>query len=475
MRPTDFIPLLVTGLLAAAPFAARASSPAARLAGTWPALFGTASLSDTEAGGELGARLVSLTPGLRQMGLEPEDVILAADGRRLTDETAFARGTPVPSIWTVWRQVPGSRPILRADILGVQVVDEFSRLEAAARTPMRLAVMLANQRTLVESGAGVLLVPTPEDFDAAWLAVANPLPRQSEEALREVVDALESRVVIPAPVGTELEAATADFERQRYLESRERARRALVRAVLEPEARTQRHALDAALRLYVDSARFEARRRDQLLAPESDFVLVLEGQLNRIQAFLPQNTLLDVENSTGFNFDIGARLRLLWFSDGRSQFERFFLQVQYGQIRNAFDDGVGAPVLDTVLQKWSFELVYRPALVTRLKPYFRGGVGIFPLTARERCSGSEFETRATDWGTILGGGIDFLKLQSPNLRASLTGTYRILKYDFATGSEPNWAACEQRNQQTNPDLRLDDGYRLDMDGWQFGLALELGL
>lgn len=454
---------------------AQSDTASARLAAWLPELFEGAGLADAAVGGEFGARLTLVTESQRAFGLQVDDVILAVDGVSLGQRGAPAIPAGAP-VLTVWRPVPGQRPVLDPAILGRQVLDEFAELPEAERAPMRLACMLANQSTLVNQGGGITLVPGPATFDAGlWLRHANPLPQGSEAALRGVADGVEHRTRLTR--ASEGEAArAADLQRRgQYLEAQERARRAMVQAVVDPAARADGTGLAAATRTYLEATESLRLQAAAFAKPEALFGLVAEGMLARIDAFLPQNTLLDVEASTGWAFALGVRVRFP--IDGVPVLSNSFLLVEYGQVRNGFDaPGGGGEVLATTLQQYTFEVLYRPRVASRLRPFVRGGVGIYPLTGRVHCpEGVQTAFTDTNVGGVFGGGIDFLHLRAQHLRGSIVGTYRIVHAAFDPDSAPLIQDCARNSP---PDLVLDPQepyYQFDMDGWQVGMMLTLEL
>jgi hypothetical protein len=358
--------------------------------------------------------------------------------------------------------------VLSPATLGRRVVDEFAALPDSEWAPMRLAAMLANQQTLVDPGAGILLLPAAAGFDAnLWLERANPLPQISEAALAVVAEAVTRRAAIPEPDTGELEAAREHLERRQYPEAVERARRAMVGAVVTPEARADRTALVEATQVYRSALQEQQRTRTLLLAPEPIFAVVVEGQINRIQEFIPQRTLLSVDSSTGGVFLAGVRVRAPTDVPVLSD---LFLLLEYGIVKNRFDSpATGNEQLSTTIQQIGFELLYRPRVAARLKPFLRGGVGVFPVTAKVSCS-TENAIDELEVGALFGGGIDFLHVPSLHLRCSVAGSYRILHSKFLPEEAPLIEQC------SNVDVPLEKGfYDFDLDGWQVGLMLAIEL
>jgi hypothetical protein len=467
---------IATGFLLLAAVPAFAAGPAERLGDFRPDLFPPGSLADAAVGGDHGARLVGTTTALQALGFKQDDVIVAAYGSPMVAEgwsPVLPREPdgepPAPGRFVVWRAVSGERPVLSAAVVGRKVLDEFAALPDSAWAPMRLAVMLANQQTLVVLGGGILLVPAPHDFDSdLWLVSANPMPRGSEAALAAVVQAIVERTSIPpATAEDELRAAQEQLERRRYPEAVELAQRAMVAAVVNPQARSEGATLVAATRTDLQARQEQRLRRSRLLAPEPLVGIVVEAQVNRIEAFLPQKTMLRVDSSTGYCFLGGIRLRAP--VNDIPVLSEIFLVAEYGIIKNTFvDPQGGAEVLKTTLQQVSFELMYRPRVESVLRPFLRGGVGIFPFSATG-CSTEKVISR-TEFGGVIGGGLDFYHIPAWNLRASVVGSYRLLHSKF----NPDYAPLLERC--TNAGVPLEDGfYDFDLDGWQVGLMLTLEL
>lgn len=466
---------LLLGLFAAVALA-QSDGPSTRLARTFPDLFPASTLADAALGGELGVRLLAPTDAQAALGLQANDIVLRVGGHPVDsaaweESAAPSAGTsavPGPGFLVVWRAVPGERPVLSPAVLGRRVTDEFVALPDSQWAPMRLAVMLANQQTLVDPGGGVLLLPAA-DFDPdLWLQRANPLPRISEVAIATVADAIVRRTSIPPETVTdELAAARQHLAQRQYLEAGERARRAMVGAVVSPELRADGTTLVEATRVYASALQEQQRTQAQLLSPEPNFAFVVEGMINRIQEFIPQKTLLAVESSTGGVFLAGVRVRAPTTVPVLSD---LFLLVEYGVVKNSFEaSDTGGEALSTTLQQIGFEVLYRPRVASRLKPFLRGGVGIFPFTAKVPCS-DENAIDELEVGALLGGGIDFLRVPSLHLRCSVAGSYRIVHSKFLPEEAPLLESC------SNADVTLEDGfYDFDLDGWQVGLMLTFDL
>jgi hypothetical protein len=451
--------------------AAQGEGAAARLTRFFPRTFPSGSVADAAVAGQVGARVVQTSQEQLALEFETGDVVLAAWGQSLANpvwapvDTAQAAAAVPPGAYVVWRTVPGERPVLPPSTVGTQVIDEFVALDALQHTPMRLATMLANQWTLVQQGAGVVLVPSPVAFDSnTWLGRANPLPAASETALRVVTDGVRSRSGLADVPEGDLQAARDHLERKQYLEAVERARRAMVSAVLEPEARADATIVAAAADVYVKAQAADRQHRAALLESEPLFGIVLEAQVNRIQSFLPQLTQLDVDASTGSVFLAGVQLR---FPFDVRVLSDFFLLVEYGVVQNSFDArGGGVEVLSTKLQQIGFELMYRPRVASRLKPFVRAGVGLFPFTARcDRSSGNAIDEMEV--GGLIGGGIDVWRVSSLHMRTSIVGSYRIVHSKFLPEEAPLFDVCRNASQ-----VDLENGYYdFDLDGWQVGLML----
>jgi hypothetical protein len=461
--PARAIFLLV---LAARPLAAQVG-PAARLQAARPE-FADARLQDAVAAGDAGARLAAVSEPLQRLGFQAGDVVLAVNGVRLSGAAdAAGFGSEAAAVFTVWRGVDGPRPVLASDAIGRQVVDEFVGLPAGERTPMRLALMLANQATLVQEGAGVLLVPRPAtpDEDAVWLRLANPLPPASEQAQRAVGQAVLSAARLPPLTTSELDAAEAALASGRFDEAEARARRALLLHAGEPENRSERQPTERAVQVLIEARRGARAHRTLLLAVDPRFGIVIEGHLNHIQRLLMQDTLVDLGASRGGAFAGGVRLRLPWLPP-------LSLLLEYGQLRNDFQGSFGEARLEATVHQVSAELLYRPRVASRLRPFLRAGAGLFATRAAIGCIGSPaVAVEATDPGALVGGGLDVLRLASHGIRISATGTYRILHHGLDAFAP---TACEDATRLVHPDFVASTRSPfLDFDGWQLGLMLAL--
>ena len=246
--------------------------------------------------------------------------------------------------------------------------------------------------------------------------------------------------------------------------------RAMVEQVVDANQRPDRRApLDAAVHVYVESRQRAAHLKAQQMAPERRLGLVLEGQYGHIESFLPQNTWLKLDGSSGYGMALGLRYRLASRVPVLSQ---FMLLGEYGQVRNTFKGSFGGQKLESTLHQLSLELLYRPRVASWLKPFLRGGLGVFPMSATVGCdAGGEqpAEVQSTELGGLLGGGIDFLRLRSLGLRSSVVGSYRILTYQLERLAS---LACEDQTWIRFPSLEFEH-YELKMNGWQVGIMLTL--
>jgi len=225
------------------------------------------------------------------------------------------------------------------------------------------------------------------------------------------------------------------------------------------------------LAMYAEAQHRAATEREELLAPEARFGFVAEGGVNYIQAFPAQHTLHEVDSSYGWAWAAGVRLG--WPGDSPRWLANFSLLAEYGQARNTFDGEGGVGGFASTLQQITGEILYRPRVASRLKPYFRGGVGAFPLSMRVQApEGYRVAFERTNVGFVAGGGIDVLRVPAAHLRLAVGGTYRILKYKILKENAPDVEATRNTyltvitTVDNNPDLLL-----FDMDGWQAGLVL----
>ncbi|MFQ5599245.1 MAG: hypothetical protein ACE5G2_01685 [Candidatus Krumholzibacteriia bacterium] len=480
-RGRGVAPLLVALVLAPAA-AARQDSPAARLAAALPDLFPSPTLVDAVEGGQQGARLVGTTDAQRELGLREGDVVVAVEGRALDADVWISEGIGTPATLTVLRRLPGERPVLPPEVIGRQVLGQFVELPEAERTPMRLARMLANQQTLVKDGVGVILVPAGAGRqDAEWLRVASPMPPASEAAIQQVRDALLERARLPRIEGTEAEAAARALRDGKHLEALERATRAMAIYVGEVANREKRDPLDALVAIHVVASAAVDQERRELMSPGARFGVVLEGSFHHIDELLPQNTLLAIESSNAFAFNVGLSVGLFLNTPtgGPPILRDLRFLVEYGLALNTFEGSQGdlttgtpgEPRLKTTLHRQSFEFLYRPRVLSRLRPLLRGGPAVFTVRARV-FDDDGFETEEvvkTDLGWIVGAGIDFIYLKDQGLRGTLVGTYRVLDYKFLPQNHRGW---EEARNVLSDQVELENGiYKLDLDGWQLGAML----
>jgi hypothetical protein len=475
--PVFGIAICAAILALASPGHAAVVSPASRLAEAMPELFPLASLADATGGGEAGARVLGVSPGAAALGVQSDDVVLRVEGQPLggvdwnTSRVQPPEGATQPTL-TVWRAVPGSRVVQEPAAIGREALEQFIVLPGTERSPMRLAVMLANQGTVVQSGAGVALVPADATFDAArWLRSANPLPPESEKMVQQIASALRKRTRMPPASGEEIVQADRDLQHGKALEARERAQRVLVAAAREPAGRSAPgNIMDEGIRVYTQ-ADLELRRRAALRnVPEPLLALVAEGNASYIDAFLPQKTLMHVDNSWGWGAQGGLRLRVA--PSSVPFLSSVFLLTEIGYCHNNFDDLSGNPFLHAGLTQYTFELMYRPRVAAQLRPYLRGGLGIYSFSGEVQCGtlGWHQVIDHTDTGAVFGGGFDVLRVPSAHLRVSLGGTYRVLTSKFDVWEAPELAPGCGQNVPDN--VGLEKGYyEFDLGGIQVGIML----
>jgi hypothetical protein len=470
-------------------------SPAQRLTESMPELFVAGTLVDAAEAGEQGARIATLTPELTALGFELGDVVLAVEGVYVGTPTwdAARRWDAASARFTVIRRVAGERPVLTPDVSGRVALARFAELEESARTPMRLARMVANQHMLGETGLGVLLLPSQaNDDERAWLAVGNPLPQLWEGALADVEKAVRARVQLPMVEVTEAQAAEDAIADNHYLEAIERSSRAALEYVASPDRRGDpTPPFDSIIAIYRDAQQRKRRAEAEMLQASPRFGLFVEGSVSRIEGFLPQHTLIVLDGgSTGATFAAGVRVRIL---------DQLDALVSYGQVRNAFQGAASDSVpdvidkIETTLHTITLELAYRPMVLSYLKPVLRGGIGLYPLQAKIFGEdGTQVEDpSATELGFTLGGGVDLFNWKSQRLRGTLGGSYRIVSFQWDP-NDPDAQDVEGWFDATNlgpEDLKFnpsDPGFptrdekvaylekglfELDMDGFQVGLTL----
>lgn len=467
---------------------AQAGSPAEAL-GNWnPNLFSPGTVVDAAAGGSVGARIVHATQALSRLGFREGDVVLAVAGR------TFAEGAPIvlgqDAVYTVLRAVRGERPVLSADVLGLQVVVQFVDLPARERTPMRLARMAANQRTLVRDGFGIVLVPSgANDSDSEWLRVANPMPSISESALRDVADAVVARTSLPSRAPDEAAAAASALESRKFFEARERAARALLQLVTEPERRTEVDVLQSAAETFRAASRGVERERQILLASGHRFGVFAMGAIHHVKENLPQNTMLLLDAATSVSFTAGVRMGLFWPSErgGWPVWRDLHVVASYGYARHTFEGPPlqnqpgSEPRMRTRSHRLSGELMFTPRVLSRLRPHFRGGPALFHITAGAYDTNDVLRDEYQDWelGWVLGAGLDVYNSRERRFRVTLTGDYQIVSTSYCEFITPNWIDASNIIEQdvlerpSSPACGVpgeDAFYIVDLEGFQFGLA-----
>ena len=466
---------------------AQGGSPSGVLEAWNPALFVPGSVVDAAEAGVVGARIVRSTQALVDLGFHDGDVVVAIEGRALADGTPRSR--PQQPTYTVLRAVSGERPVLTPEVLGVQVLREFANLDVAERTPMRLARMVANQQTLVRDGIGVVLVPAGAS-DSEWLRVANPLPAASETALREVTDAVVRRTSL-AGSASEAEAARHALTTYSYFEARERAARALLQLVVDPDSRVARQPLDALVHVFQEASRGVESERRVLMAAGSRFGVYAQAAFHHVKRNLPQNTMLLLDGSNSVSISAGVRTGLFWQSErgGWPLWRDLHLLTSYGYSRHTFQGPPlqqqpgSEPRMRTRLHRLSTELMYRPRVLSRLRPHFRGGPAAYHVTAGAYDTNDRLRHQHQSWelGWILGGGIDAFASRTRRLRLTVTGDYQIVSTQFCADVAPGWIEASnivEQGQLQRP-VRPSCGaskdaepyYEVSVEGFQFGLAL----
>jgi len=448
--PVFFAALAMTALTARV----EASDPVERLAAALPRLFPAATLDYAVVGGEPGARLIDPTYEQRRLGFVTNDVVLAVDGRRLGDSSQFpplatpgagrsleaaAPGDDAPPCLTVWHETPVRPVVLPPALIAEKTIDRFAGLPEAERTPMHLAVLLANDLTYSKDGFGVVLLPDAGSYDdLRWRHCANPMPPPSEAALREAATSLQQR--LPEAISNPAEqrrAMQSALARRQDAEAAGWARNLLISGILDPRARENPHAIDDELRAYMETTQRLASERKQRLAPEPRIAIVAEVLLGQLES-------PGMEASTSLGAGLGLRVRPFPLRGARwsSDLDRVHLLVEYGREQHTWEGPGGIPVSKAELQAASLELVYRPGWHVRLRPSLRAGVGRFTLEASKPDSpGSErwvtsFDQTAFGW--IFGGALDLLYLEQIGLRAALTGGIRMLRYEDAPLQMNGW-------------------------------------
>ena len=242
----------------------------------------------------------------------------------------------------------------------------------------------------------------------------------------------------------------------------------------EPEHRGEPGQVAEAVRIY-SAAELELQRREAMRTmPEPFFAIVAEGSASFVQDFLPQQSLMNVQQSWGWGAQGGVRVRLA--PAGIRVISNTFLLAEIGYYSNEFDDLAGNPFFQVGLTQYSLEFMYRPPVAAQLRPYLRGGVGFYSFAGKSQCGGGssipDWSTVVNRWetGAIFGGGMDVLRIPSLHLRASVNATYRILHSKFGPESDDFYTMECASN--TASDLELEDGiYNLDLDGVQLGIML----
>ena len=479
--------------------AAQPAGPAARLAAAFPDLFPPESVSDAPDSGLAGARIGAPTAAQRELGLQEGDVVLGVEGRSLTRSAWNPAGLGPGAVFLVVRRLPGQRPVLPSAVVGTQVLDEFVALPEPERTPMRLARMAANQLTLVKTATGVLLVPsTANRDDAEWLRTANPMPEPSEAAVREVRDAVRKRVRLPFVEGGEAAAALQAVKRKRWYEARERAGRALLQYAADPATRAEREPFDPLVQAYAQSALEVERERQALQQPGSIFALLFEGMYSRVDGSLPQQILFTLDGSNGAAFAVGGRIGLSPLTGGVPVLRNLHVLVEYGLQLHTFsgpprpptdgsfyDPNQRIPLVETTQHLGGFELLYRPRVLSWLRPSLHGGPALFYVSARAHDSqGVEREQESvTTLGWVAGFGIDLFYHKPSHTRLTLDARFQGVTHRFCPQEAPNWEgasnileidALERPRDVDCVDPVINKYgfiYELDMDAWQLGLML----
>jgi hypothetical protein len=430
------------------------------------------------------------------MGVQEGDVLISVEGR---DPEAIDSDVDVTApTFTVFRRVPGERPVLAPEILGRQVLQEFSDLSEPQRTPMRFARMVANQQTLVRRGYGVILVPASKNpADAEWLRVANPMPPASENALREVAEAIQQRVQLPAIETSEAEAARRLLEERKYTEAQERATRALFMAVLDPERREDVPGFRQLHELYLESVRQRARERRALLSPGPRFGILIETLVSGTRKPLPQDIFFDVDASNDFMLAIGwnTSLHAPTEDGGLPFFRDLDLLLEYAFTRRSFEGPREVeiafpdtePPRDTRMKtrehRFSAELTYQPRVLSRLRPVLRGGPALFLVQARafDKDGVERQQVDVTTWGWVMGLGIDLFRQRGGGFRTGVVGSYQLVTHEFCEAEAPGWEDASNIPAYQREELQisrpypskcnLEPGFALDLDAWQVGLLL----
>ena len=485
---------------------AQPGSPTQRLTAAAPEVFVAAAVAEGAELGVAGARVLTPTQAMQDLGLLSGDLVIGIDGRMLAADDWQAPADQADLTLTVVRRVPGERPRLPPAVLARQTLDEWCALPAPQRSPMRLARMLANQQRLVQDGVGFLLLPAARNQDdAAWSTFATPMPGPWELALQEMRAAIFARTALPAVEGSEAEAASRLLAQHEYLEAHERAQRAIIDHVSMPEKRAQRQAFDELVAVYLQAMRGLEGERREALDPGSRFAIVLEPMFSSSTAPLSQDIFFNVDRSNDFQIAVGWNTSLHWPSPdgGWPVLRDLDLLVEYANTLRSYDgphgedelpvgQGVEPPVTERMSltdHRISFELTYRPSLRSRLRPMLRGGPALFMATADaidENGVVRDQEDMMT-WGWVVGGGIDIFHHRTSGFRTSVVGSYQIVTHEFCTGEVPpnfmthfitRWESAsnirEDQFTELEQSLCVEDGsvgYELRLDAWQVGLML----
>lgn len=495
----SLIAAAVSSLLVAAAVQAQGGSPAEALRAWNPELFAPGTLVDVAPDGAAGVRIVHATAALQALGFRAADHVVALQGRRLDSDDLPPRSGA--AIFTVLRRAaPGERPVMTPDVLGLQALVQFTELPASARTPIRLARMVANQWTLVRDGLGVVLVPVAaNERDSEWLRVANPLPEVAEAALREVADAFASRTSLGSGTPSEALAARRALDSGAYFEARERAARGIFRHITNPARRHDRSALDPQIEVFRRASRGVEAEQRALKAAGSRFGLFVQGAVHHVKESLPQNTLLVVDGANNVAVSAGLRTGLFWPSEsgGWPLLRDLHLLTSYGYSRHTFhgpretqvQEDISEPRLRTRLHRVSLELMYRPRVMSWLRPHLRGGPAFYHVTAGAYDSGDQLQDQVENprFGWIIGGGVDAFYSPKHRVRLTVVADFQIVSpTQFCIDEAPNWEAATNLNPTQLADVKSelplgydcptageDFGpfYQVDMDGFQVGLAL----
>jgi hypothetical protein len=363
---------------------------------------------------------------------------------------------------------------------------------------MRFARMVANQQSLVRSGVGVILTPAAKNpDDSEWLRVANPMPQVSETALQEVAQAIDNRARLPGIDTSEAEEARRLLADGKYVEAQERFTRALFEYVVDPTQRAAEQPFRELHAEYLEARQQRQQERQVLLSSGPRFGIVVETLLSGTRKPLNQDVLLDVDSSTDFMLALGWNTSLHWptASGGPPFLRDLDLLLEYAFTRRSFEGRLGAdevpsgteppetkyPRMKTEEQRLSFELTYQPRVLSRLRPVLRGGPALFLVKARAiNENGVELQqVNLTNWGWVLGLGIDVYRQSQGGFRVGLVGSYQVVSHDFCEDEAPYWEDASNLPEYQRDELQVsrpypaqcggDPGYRLDLNAWQAGL------